>query len=74
MLKSFLGVLGLNINRSKGIIYCHGCIKPYGESVHFTPLNIHTDTYIEGKVVKCLYCDSILGYIWDAPDIFEHLN
>jgi len=53
----------MNIDKGKGIIYCHGCT---------VPRDIRGDIYLDGKVVRCLLCDSILGYTWDAPEFFHN--
>ena len=61
----------MNLNKAKGIIYCHGCVQDYMKPGEMVALNIRKDVYLEGDTVHCLKCDSILGYTWDAPDIFH---
>jgi hypothetical protein len=61
----------MNIDNDKGIIYCHGCLRRHTDPDRMIPRDIHRDIYLEGDVVKCLICDSILGYTWDAPKYFH---
>lgn len=61
----------MNIDKDKGIIYCHGCLRRYTDPDRMVPRDIHRDIYLDGDVVRCLLCDSILGYTWDAPEFFH---
>jgi len=61
----------MNIDNEKGIIYCHGCLRRYTDPDVMVPRDIRRDIYLEGDIVRCLLCDSVLGYVWDAPKYFH---
>lgn len=45
-------------------IYCSKCDAP---------INFRANTYTVEGSIKCMDCDSIIGYVWD-PEIKDILN
>jgi hypothetical protein len=54
----------MNIDTRNGIIRCHVCEKYLQADPKYN------DVYIDDKQVRCIYDDTLLGYVWDAPSIF----
>jgi hypothetical protein len=53
----------MNVSKEHGehIIHCHICPKY---------CILRQECYVHGEEIRCLKCDTVLGYTWDIPEVF----
>jgi hypothetical protein len=65
----------MNYNAATGVVFCKGCVPKsctkYGNRKCYVAKNIYTETFVEGEEVRCIRCGEVLGYVWDAPEVFS---